>query len=62
MVTIEFKTDNAAFEGDGARSEIARILRELAGHVDGFTNYSKIRDVNGNTIGSMHVELEEDQS
>jgi hypothetical protein len=50
-ITIKINTDNDAF-GDGPR-ETARILRKLA---DGCPlEPGKIRDINGNTVGSVEV-------
>lgn len=61
-VSIEFKTENAAFEYD-ARPEISRILRELANKFDNAGVYeldgeTVVKDVNGNTVGCMWVEVE----
>ena len=58
MLTLRIKTDNEAFQGD-AGTEIARILRRLAGDLDGrdilpgetFT----LRDINGNRVGAASV-------
>jgi hypothetical protein len=48
--TLEFNTDNAAFEDD-ANSEPARILQEVYLKVaDGYA-YGPCIDVNGNTVG-----------
>ena len=61
MITITMKTYNAAFEDYAA--EVARILRDLADryerdqtHLDGAT----LRDLNGNTVGKVHDDGEED--
>ena len=58
--TIEIELENAAFEGDPA-TELVRILKELAknienGRVSVSIGSTKIRDVNGNTVGKMTVE------
>jgi hypothetical protein len=50
MFTLEFRTDNAAFD-DGMAHETARILRDVAirlmqGDLEGHA-----RDVNGNRVG-----------
>lgn len=66
-VTITIDTDNAAFE-DSLGYEVARVLRKLA---DTFNAHSalldvdgehlheldghKLRDINGNTVGSVKV-------
>lgn len=54
---LKIETDNAAFADGNAASEVARILRETAtkiesGHTDG-----KLRDSNGNTVGSFALEV-----
>lgn len=55
-ITIRIQTGNAAFE-DAPASEVARILRELA---DGFEHdgipAQTLRDVNGNTCGTVTIE------
>lgn len=51
MFKLEFETDNAAFDDGNARNEIEQILQGIAESVfsaDG----GKVRDTNGNTIGS----------
>lgn len=58
-ITITIETANAAFD-DRPASEIARILTDLAkdfkfcGGVA--ENIGNLRDVNGNTCGSVRVE------
>lgn len=61
-VRIEFKTDNAAFDGDWG-VECARILRKLADTIYWANNAEEMEresiplvDYNGNTVGSMIVE------
>lgn len=52
---IRIKCDNAAFEGDPGL-EVARILREYADDVaDGVALNRKLRDINGNTVGSANT-------
>lgn len=53
-VIIEIETENAAF--DGGEYELARILKEIANKLESGIPVSKIRDINGNTIGSLRVE------
>lgn len=57
--TIEFYVDNAAFEDDNLELEIIRILREEAIRIehDGLEQ-RKIRDINGNTIGTSGLKNE----
>lgn len=54
-IEILISTDNAAFE-DSPASEVARILRELAERFedDGIPP-ARLRDVNGNTCGTVEV-------
>jgi hypothetical protein len=54
-VTIAISTGNAAFEGDYGY-ELARILRELADKFESGQEPLKIRDINGNTVGSVTYE------
>ena len=67
-ITITINTDNAAFEDDPS-SEVARILRQL---IDRLTRGAaaddlqeadgiKLRDINGNMVGSVSVEEDEDE-
>lgn len=55
---IEIDTDNAAFE-DATGPEVARILREIAERVEGYSFDEQnagvrfpVRDVNGNRCGT----------
>jgi hypothetical protein len=57
MFTLQFETDNAAFEDD-MQAEIARILRQLAGHAEKHMALEArrrvsgyLRDANGNKVG-----------
>lgn len=56
--TITIDMDNAAFDGRKGR-ELARILRELASNVRGIKGLGdgdfKLRDINGNTVGTFVV-------
>jgi hypothetical protein len=49
---LEISTDNAAFT-DSPGIETARILREAADRIERGTNNSRLRDVNGNTVGGF---------
>ena len=57
-ITITLNTDNAAFEDDPG-AEVARILKRLAGELEGVTldagDYAKLLDSNGNTVGRYAV-------
>ena len=50
---LKINTENAAFEGDNRNFELARILRMVAGQVE--TNLPKfvVRDINGNSVGTL---------
>ena len=53
--TIIIDTENAAFE-DTPNEELARIIREVAQHLDrGYTS-GGVRDVNGNRVGSFEFD------
>jgi len=54
-VKIDFKTNNAAFDGDDKPVEIARILREIASRVVLGSTEGTIHDINGNKIGKYSV-------
>ncbi len=54
MLTLSFRTDNAAFE-DGAATESARILREIAKRIEGGDLAGPVRDLNGNTVGAYEL-------
>jgi len=54
---LDISTDNAAFEDEYLRREVARILRALADKVaSGAMNLGEpvnVRDINGNTVGTF---------
>ncbi len=57
---LEIKMDNAAFEGENALVELARILTELSTEIDMFSGihrgwYCNLVDVNGNTVGRAEM-------
>ncbi len=51
MFTLQIRTDNAAFDGGNAPSEVARILRDTATVIEGGQSIVTLRDVNGNRVG-----------
>jgi hypothetical protein len=59
-ITMTLETSNAAFDYEGAASEIARIMREAAARIerDGMAHPAGIvlRDVNGNRCGLLTIE------
>lgn len=60
MFTMEFKTDNAAFEGERGHEEVSRILKAIAQGVDNGFHNGRCTDLNGNTVGSWTLEWRED--
>lgn len=59
MLTIQFKTDNAAFAEDGS-AEVARILRKIASKIENTRDGSgPAVDLNGNTVGHWSLSLGE---
>ena len=57
-VKITINCDNAAFE-DAPEQELGRLLMELAQAIQvepmDYLDGRKIRDINGNTVGSLEV-------
>lgn len=60
--TLKIDTGNAAFDGEQA-SEVAIILRELAGKLDmgGYNGggNARVLDTNGNTVGEWNLDPRE---
>ena len=56
---LKFQSGNAAFD-DNPQQETARILRELADDIEasGMFCQGNLTDVNGNTVGSFHFEVQ----
>ena len=50
-VTIQFDTDNAAFDSESYDYEVMKILHDLAGKDLSPGSDHTIRDTNGNSIG-----------
>jgi hypothetical protein len=69
-ISIEFKTENSAFKGETGQHEVARILRQIAVHIqgtspdfDGEINCGAvIFDTNGNSIGHWYLEIMPDEA
>ena len=62
--TIDIFTENAAFKGMGDEGiEVARILHEVAKRLETGASLDTVeggvRDYNGNTVGKIEVEGEE---
>ena len=58
--TLAIETGNDAFDGV-EQSEVARILRVVADQVERGTDCANISDVNGNTVGTFELELEDSE-
>jgi len=61
--TLEITTQNAAFGNDdgspsedAARSELARILRDAAKHLENGSDGRSLHDYNGNRVGKFDIE------
>ena len=50
--SIQFSTDNAAFDNGTDRAEIQYILYKIKAELTEFKSNGIIRDSNGNTIGN----------
>jgi len=51
--TIKVQMDNAAFEDPAV--ELARILRDLAKHVENGDTERRLMDINGNHVGTFSI-------
>ncbi len=54
---LEIDCDNAAFEGDALLDEVTRILCVVAKHVHEGNLEGKVRDINGNRVGSFKFDM-----
>jgi hypothetical protein len=57
MITITIKTENAAFQDGNRTAEVARILHKMAVELstaDRF-QFAKVYDINGNSVGTVHL-------
>ncbi len=67
MFSLEFDTDNAAFDGADAAPEIARILDQVKRRLsefpedEDFEDSFKVFDLNGNVIGDCCLILKRDR-
>lgn len=59
MFNLEIATDNDAF-ADGAGTEIARLLRELANKIEDHSTSATgtMRDYNGTTVASWRLDVD----
>ncbi len=61
--TLTINTDNAAFEGDNAATEIARVLNYLANQLEigrGIISPMPLFDTNGNRVGQVFWDRADD--
>lgn len=56
MVTVTFKTDNEAFDGQALFQESARILKIIAYSIERGNDSGNCRDINGNKVGKWSLE------
>ena len=63
-ITIEIRTDTAAFEDSGLTNEVARILRSLESRIDQWDRRDDLllRDANGNRVGFARYASDMDES
>lgn len=59
MFDLHIETDNAAFEGDGLRIELACLLKQAAIQVRS-KDHQVIYDGNGNKVGHWSLYREDD--
>ena len=52
---VKIRCNNDAFVAGKRCNEIARILRDLAKHVENGYTTATMRDINGNVVGSAHL-------
>ena len=55
MLTVKFKTDNAAFSDDADTLEVTRLLREVADEIQQGSTSGAILDYNGNKVGTYKL-------
>ena len=56
-LSLDLNSSNAAFEESG-EFEVARILRDVADKIERGESDGRLRDVNGNNVGSWFLETE----
>ena len=68
--TLEITMDNTAFDGDELGIELSRILRAVSNRYyvldrEGIVESNPetvLKDINGNTVGSAWIEIDEEES
>lgn len=61
MLKIEIDTSNAAFDVN-PRRVLAELLEEVAQKIDCGVTPTILRDCNGNKVGTVYLDLEEDDN
>jgi hypothetical protein len=56
---IKIESCNAAFQ-DSTRGELYRILLDIANDIQNINEKKTIRDINGNNVGTLTLEIKED--
>jgi hypothetical protein len=56
---IKIESCNAAFQYS-ARGELYRILLDIANDIQNINEKKTIRDINGNNVGTLTLEIKED--
>lgn len=54
-LTIKIDMNNAAFEGENWAFEAAKIVRDLAKHIESGDDGRNLMDSNGNQVGKYYV-------
>ena len=53
---VNIDSENAAFEGDNGRPEVARLLRQAADRIEAGDDIGRLHDINGNGCGRFDCE------
>lgn len=61
MFKLQIDTGNAAFDDGSLKLEVARILRDVADRLEVGAYVNKLRDINGNTVGSVELIIDEEE-
>lgn len=56
VLILTISLENDAFQEGNRRSEVARILRDVASQIETGREKITVMDVNGNTVGSITVQ------
>ncbi len=62
VVKVKFDIDNHAFV-DSFQNELEMVLQQVFGHLnDGNTDVHKLRDSNGNVVGTAQITEDDDET